>query len=263
MGSQTQLPGSSSGPGSLTAYSTISREPGSTCTLRSNCPGARISSSSAPSWTSAQVPRALTLVSTRLRSPTPVARVCISPSPFCTDSSWSLTSLNDSPRRFSSVDWSFSSTVVRICSSFFSLPACSSMTRVSMVVRMPSSAVWLEALSSASRLETPSSCARCTSAMPPSVSASMRLPAARPRASSSRDARDERSASSRAARSSARTASAPPCAPAPERTSRTTSSTALTTASSSTSHRMESVMPGPPGCRRGRPNRNGGHRERC
>ena len=104
MGSHTQAAGSSLGPGSLTAYSTISREPGSTCTLRSNCAGVRISSSSAPSWTSAQVPRALTLVSTRLRSPTPVARLCISPSPFCTDSSWSLTSLNDSPRRFSSVD---------------------------------------------------------------------------------------------------------------------------------------------------------------
>ena len=245
MGSQTQPPGSSLGPGSLTAYSTISREPGSTCTLRSNWPGARISSSSAPSWTSAHVPRAFTLVSTRLRSPTPVARVCISPSPFCTDSSWSLTSLNDSPRRFSSVDWSFSSTVARICSSFFSLPACSSMTRASMVARMPSSAVWLEAVSSVSRLETPSSCSRWTSAMPPSVLASISLPDARPRASSSRDARDERSASSRAARSSART-SARPWTPAPVRASRTTSSTAFATASSSTSHTMESVMPGPP-----------------
>ena len=64
------------------------------------------------------MPRDLTLVSTRLRSPTPEASVCISPSPLCTCSSRSLTSLNDSPRRRSSVSCSFSSTVRRICSSF-------------------------------------------------------------------------------------------------------------------------------------------------
>ena len=43
--------------------------------------------SSASSCTSPQAPRVLTLVSTRLRSPTPTASVCISPRPWCTCSS--------------------------------------------------------------------------------------------------------------------------------------------------------------------------------
>ena len=55
----------------------------------SNC------SSKADNWTSPQVPRVLTLVSTRLRSPTPAASVCISPRPRWTCSSRSLTSWKD------------------------------------------------------------------------------------------------------------------------------------------------------------------------
>ena len=80
-----------------------------------------MSSSRAPSCTSPKMPRFFTLVSTRLRSPTPVARFCISPRPRCTASSRSETSLNDWPRRVSSVLCSFSSTVARICSSLAAL----------------------------------------------------------------------------------------------------------------------------------------------
>ena len=45
------------------------------------CSGASTCSSRLPSWTSPQVPRTFTFARTFLRSPTPVASVCISPSP--------------------------------------------------------------------------------------------------------------------------------------------------------------------------------------
>ena len=139
MGIHTQLSGSSRAPGRRTANSTRSSEPSRVLTLRSYCEEVSTSSSSAPSCTSPQVPRALTLVSTLLRSRTPPASSCISPRPFCTASRRSLTSLKDSPRRFSSVPCSFSSTVCRISSSFFELLSCISRTRWSSVPRSWSS----------------------------------------------------------------------------------------------------------------------------
>ena len=73
----------------------------------------------------------LTLASTRFRSPTPAASVCISPSPLCTCSRRSDTCLNDAPRRCSSVACSFSSTVARISSSFFAFSLRSTSSRCS------------------------------------------------------------------------------------------------------------------------------------
>ena len=92
------------------------------------------------------MPRVLTLVSTRFRSPTPAASVCISPRPLCTCSSRSDTCLNDSPRRCSSVACSFSSTVARICSSLAALSVRSASRRCSTVVRTASerAARWLQ-----------------------------------------------------------------------------------------------------------------------
>ena len=57
------------------------------------------------------------------------------PGRWCTCSSRSATCLKLSPRRCSSVACSFSSTVARICSSFFSLPSCSAASRCSTAVR--------------------------------------------------------------------------------------------------------------------------------
>jgi hypothetical protein len=71
-----------------------------------------------PKATSPQVPRDLTLLRMRFKSPTPVARACISPTLSWTFVNESLTILNDAPSRCSRVPWSFSSTVWRICSSF-------------------------------------------------------------------------------------------------------------------------------------------------
>ena len=91
-------------------------------TLRAYWSGVSTCSSRPPSCTSPNMPRVLTLVSTRCRSRRrPAASVCISPRPRCTCSSRSATCLKLSPRRCSSVACSFSSTVARICSSFFSL----------------------------------------------------------------------------------------------------------------------------------------------
>ena len=55
---------------------------GLTATLAAYWSGVSICSSRLPSWTSPQVPRVLTLVSTRLRSPMPLASDCISPKPL-------------------------------------------------------------------------------------------------------------------------------------------------------------------------------------
>ena len=134
MGNHTG-PALASSPGRRMAYSTSSLDAGRTLTFLSYCSGARICSRMAPNCTSPQVPRSLTLVKTRLRSPTPVAKVCISPSPRCTASSLSLTILKDSPMRFSKALCNCSSTVFCICSSFFSLLSCNDFILVSMVSR--------------------------------------------------------------------------------------------------------------------------------
>ena len=83
------------------ANSTRSALPSFVATFVPYCPGASTCSSSAPSCTSPHVPRVLTLVRTRLRSPTPDASACISPRPRCTCSRRSLTVRNDSPSRAS------------------------------------------------------------------------------------------------------------------------------------------------------------------
>ena len=158
----------------------------------------------APSWISPKVPRVFTLVSTRFRSPTPVARLCISPSPRCTASSRSLTSLNDSPSRRSSVPCSFSSTVWRIWSSLRSLPSCSSFSWPVTPWSVSASASWLS---------------------PKRLATSSRSSAAARRASS----RPWRS-SSRLWRSSSRTSRNTATAPAPATTAnRSQGSTSPTT----------------------------------
>ncbi len=103
------------------ANSTWSFEPCLVLTLAWYCSGAMICSRMFPSWISPNTPRVFTLLSTFFRSPTPCARCCISPRPFCTASSRSLTSLNDCPNLSSRVLCSFSSTVSRIFSSFNSV----------------------------------------------------------------------------------------------------------------------------------------------
>lgn len=69
------------------------------------------------------LPRVFTLLRTRFKPPTSCASVCISPSPFCTLSSCSVTSRNDWPIRSFSVFCNFSSTVRRISSNRFSVLA--------------------------------------------------------------------------------------------------------------------------------------------
>ena len=70
-------------------------------------------------------PRVFTLLSTRFRPPTSCASVCISPKPFCTLSSCSVTRRKDWPMRSFSVFCNFSSTVTRISSRRFSVLATS------------------------------------------------------------------------------------------------------------------------------------------
>ena len=132
MGSHT---GPESRPGKRIANSTRSPEPVGD-TLRSNWPGASICVSRFSSWTSPQAPRVVTFPRMRLRSPTPAARCCISPSPRCTCSRRSLTKRKDSPRRVSRVDCSFSSTVARISSRRFEFSVFRSSSRRSIVSRI-------------------------------------------------------------------------------------------------------------------------------
>ena len=104
-------------PGNFTANSTTS--PFSlVCTLASYCPGARNCSKSILSCTSPTPPRILTLLKTFLRPPTSCARVCISPSPFCTSNSCFPTVSKLFPILSVSVLSSFSSTVCLIFSNF-------------------------------------------------------------------------------------------------------------------------------------------------
>ncbi|MCY1544936.1 hypothetical protein D9M68_808500 [compost metagenome] len=128
MGSQTG-PAPSPRPGRRMANSTTASLPGTGLTLLAYWSGVMLSSIRRASCTSPQVPRDFTLVSTRFRSPTPAASACISPSPLCTASRRSDTSLKDSPRRCSSVAWSFSSTVRRISSSLALLSVCNDCRR--------------------------------------------------------------------------------------------------------------------------------------
>ena len=134
IGSQTTC-SSSVLPGRRIANSTCASLPGTVLTLRPYCSGVIPSSIRRANCTSPQVPRVLTLVNTRFKSPTPVARVCISPSPLCTASSRSDTCLNDSPSRNSSVACSFSSTVRRISSSLLALSVCNASKRCSTAAR--------------------------------------------------------------------------------------------------------------------------------
>ncbi len=161
MGSHTSPP--SLLPGRRTAYSTRSLAPGCTATLAAYCSGVSMSSSNMPSCTSPQPPRDFTLVSTRFRSPTPVARDCISPRPLCTCSSRSLTSWKLSPRRFSSVPCSFSSTVARICSSLASFSLRSSSRLSDRVLRSRSWRSPLAVVRASILAATPSICCFCAS----------------------------------------------------------------------------------------------------
>lgn len=136
------------------ANSTRSFDPGRTATLVSYWLGANTCSNSADSCTSPQTPRVLTLVNTFFRSPTPTARFCISPRPLYTCSRRSETVRNDSPRRLSSVALSFSSTVCRICSSFFSFSPCRCIRLSPSVWRISASRRSLTASFSSSVWET-------------------------------------------------------------------------------------------------------------
>ena len=93
----------SSRPGSRTANSTRSCEPGTTATFSSYCEFVSDSDKIARSRASPQMPRVFTPESTRFRSPTPSASLRISPTPLYTFSSCPFTSRNDSPSRASSV----------------------------------------------------------------------------------------------------------------------------------------------------------------
>ncbi len=137
MGSSTGA--SPSRPGRRIAYSTRSWVSGRTAALTTYWRSASISDSSAPSCTSPQMPRDLTLVSTFFRSPTPVASERISPRPLYTCSRRSLTSEKLSPRRLLSVLCRFSSTVLRISSSFTLVSLRISPIVLNSVSRMRSS----------------------------------------------------------------------------------------------------------------------------
>ena len=150
MGSQTLLP---STPGIRMAYSTRWVLPGMVATLVSYCSGARISSRIAPSWISPRMPRVLTPESTCFSPPTSAARLCISPKPLYTCSSWSLTALKLSVTRFCSASCNCSSTVWRISSSFWAFCAC-------MAARPSASALRIS--SSLRALEASSPCSRCS-----------------------------------------------------------------------------------------------------
>ncbi len=210
MGSHTCLPGSSSGPGSLTAYSTFSRESGFVCTFVSYCPTVRISSSIAPSWTSPSVPRVFTFDRTFLRSPTPVARLRISPSPLWTASSCALTSLKDSPSRFSRVSCSFSSTVRRISSSLTSLLSRSWSSLASSVPRSCSSLASFAPESSLISFVTASRICRWLEPIWPMVCTTTSAPDCCDLVSSSRNSRATPPDSSRAVLNSSRTARSTP-----------------------------------------------------
>ena len=120
MGRYTVLLASSL-PGSLIANSTNSVPLFFVFTLASYCSGLIICSSNAPNCTSPKVPRIFTLLSTFFNPPTSCARDFISPSPFCTFSSWERTISKDCPMRSFSVFCSFSSTISRMSSKRFSV----------------------------------------------------------------------------------------------------------------------------------------------
>ena len=120
-----------------------------------NCSRVNISSKRTPSCHSLQPPRVFTFVSTRCSPPTSLANCCIAPRPRCTCSSRSLTSLNDSPSRFSSVPCNFSSTVDRILSICLALSSCNCFRRTSTIERtfsseLVSSSRWFLAVAPAS-----------------------------------------------------------------------------------------------------------------
>ena len=108
-------------------------------------------SSSEANCASPKMPRVLTLLSRCFKSPTPWARVCISPRPLCTCSSWSATCLKPAPRRACNVVCSFSSTVARISSSLAALVVCSWASWASKVLRTSARVRALVSLSSAMR----------------------------------------------------------------------------------------------------------------
>ena len=114
--------------GILTANSTTAPLPTFVFTFFSYCSLVNRSSMIFCNWYSPKTPLDFTLLITFFKSPTLTAKVCISPNPLCTASNLSLTCLKDSPRRFSKVSLSFSSTVFRISSNFFSLPSCMVLT---------------------------------------------------------------------------------------------------------------------------------------
>ena len=177
------------------ANSTRSPLPGRVTTLAPYCSAVSTCSSSAASWTSPQVPRVLTLVSTFLRSPTPAASVCISPSPLCTSSRRSLTSRKESPSRCSSVACSFSSTVRRISSSLPALSAWMADRRASTDWRNCSKRCSLLWVRRASCCAKASSCWPCSADNCPTWPASALASRSSACACSSRSPRAEPAAS--------------------------------------------------------------------
>ena len=143
------------------AYSTRWVLPGMVATLVSYCSGARISSRMAPSWISPKMPRVLTPDSTCFRPPTSAARLCISPRPLYTCSSWALTALKLSVTRFCRASCSCSSTVQRISSSFWAFCACKAAMLSASVLRISSSLRALEASSPCRRCSMVCCCAAC------------------------------------------------------------------------------------------------------
>ena len=146
------------------AKSTVFLLPGCVATCAAYWSTVNTCSSSADSCASPKIPRVLTLVSRCFRSPTPCARVCISPKPLWTCSSLSATCLKLSPKRVSKVVCSFSSTVLRISSSLAELLACNWASCFSRVSRTSPMRRALDSLTDCNCITSVSDSVFCSSA---------------------------------------------------------------------------------------------------
>ena len=125
------------------------------------------------------MPRFLTLLKMRFKSPIPPARLCISPSPRCTSSSLRLTRLKLSPSLRSKVEFNFSSTIMRICSKFFSVLSHILSNRLSSCSDKRSAADWFSIRAARARVACSLRRSRSPSYMRRSVASKCRTSSAR------------------------------------------------------------------------------------
>ena len=109
------------------------------------------------------MPRVFTPESTCFRLPTSAARLCISPRPLYTCSSWVLTARKESVMRFCSASCNFSSTVPRISSNFWLLSARMVFSPCTTAPRTPSKRTALESSRFFKRVSIIVSCASMAS----------------------------------------------------------------------------------------------------